>query len=228
MFYLDKLNINNYAHNLKLYNIISKHIEIDTIEPSIKFNGNKVRFNRYTIPIFDIKYNYKKIKLIIKDLIKHKCINLKYEKFVINKIKRAIKKYNNFSDVIFGIDSGFNDKYKIYLDNGNNNMICYIFEESKDMTEKYYYINKKYDKRLIPLINESLIHLGKKYNIYDLKLSLDNINHTYTVNKLENEFHFILKNPLDFNTESRIFVIGYKRDVGGKNEKDPEITLYIR
>jgi hypothetical protein len=56
---------------------------------------------------------------------------------------------------------------------------------------------------------------------------LDNVNHTYTVNKLENEFHFILKNPLDFNTESRIFVIGYKRDVE-KNEKDPEITLYIR
>jgi|LakMenEpi03Aug12_release.lakeMendotaPanAssembly.Ray.scaffolds.fasta_scaffold05376_20 hypothetical protein len=217
--FLDKLNINNYSNKLELYNIITKYMpECDLIEPSIKFINNKPHYNRYTIPIFNINQP-RIIKKIFNKIISLGYINIKYKVKILKKINKAAgaRGAGNI-DLILGID---NDKFKLYFDYGDNaksDLICYVFENSYLIKKKYYNKIPMLCDTILYNINQELLLINKKWHLYDLILNKNNISHIYFVEP--NEYHFILKYPLDFNTEACIYVIGFKNI--------NEITLYIR
>lgn len=211
----DNIDITKYATNLNLYNIIKKHkSNYLLIEPSIKYiqNSNLIKKNRYTIPIFDVKYNSKLINNIINDLIKYKFIN-KNNLIEINKLIQLAKQKN--ADLIFGVDDNI---FKLYVDlgiNANNankfNLKCIIIDSASDYKFKFKYYKIYKSKYNFNNINKLL---------HQFKLSEELINHIYIAgndfNNISNwnEFHFILKKPIN-----NIYVIGYKPN---------ELTFYYR
>jgi hypothetical protein len=195
------LTTNNY--NLDLYNIIKKHLKYEPlIEPSIKINNNKIYYDRYSVPIFDIKANIGVIKNIITDL------NINTQP-IFGFLKNNIKsKY----DFIIGIDKN-KHVYKFYIDKGKQ-IICLIYNYINHSIEFKYYNN-------IETFNIT------DFNMTDLNIFFNDmlINKQFILNLIENnvntiyfvkpkEYHFILKNPIN-----NIYVVSIKPN---------EYTLYFR
>ena len=205
------IDINKYSNDPIIYNIIKKYYNVSVIEPSIKIKtGNIILYNRYSIPIFNIKQNFDIIKKIINDILIHFNLHKMYYTKVYSFIKTGNLKN---TDLIIGIDSNENT-IKFYLD-FNKYIKCFIINYNNKTNKIKEYKTININNNIIQNINKKISNIINHNNILDS----NNIISIYKVNNVD-EFHVILKNKLNILNINNIYVISVKNT--------NEITFYIR